>query len=141
MLAPRRPSATDEGHLARRWIISWRRAFVSLHGASPVSPAWPPLVETMIKFVLAAMLSVAPIAARARQYACAQNPSGTTAEQQAGRDVENSAIMLALEVMQKCGDDLACRINAIRTALSDVEFDCFQAGLVAGTLGAERPIQ
>jgi hypothetical protein len=79
--------------------------------------------------------------AHARQYVCAQHPSGAAAEQRAGKDAENSAAMLALTVMQKCGGDLECRIDAIRVALLDVEFDCFQAGLVAGTSGAERPLQ
>lgn len=83
----------------------------------------------------------APIASHAREYVCAQNSSATAAEQRAGKDAENSAAMLALKVMQKCGGDLECRVDAVRVALLDVEFDCFQAGLVAGTAGAERPIQ
>ncbi len=87
------------------------------------------------------MALAAPIVAHARQYICAQHPSGTAAEQRAAKDAENSAAMLALKLTQKCGGDLECRIDAIRVALLDVEFDCFQAGLVAGTAGAERPIQ
>ena len=95
----------------------------------------------MLQLVLAAMLLLAPISAYARQYACAQNPTGTAAEQHAGEDAENREAVLALEALQKCGGDLVCRLDALRVALSDAEFACFQAGLVAGTSGAARPIQ